>query len=159
MPVQCTFLLNGKTTSTLVCSGFGGVEAYSGHDAGRDNSKAAAVVDIGPIPPGTYYIIDRQSGGVLGSLHNFVASHFGSTDREKWFMLWNAVGGDTTVINGVHRGNFRLHPEGPMHLSDGCITVKNGSQFESLQRYIRSGGPTMSVPGSDLKAYGTVSVR
>jgi Protein of unknown function (DUF2778) len=62
MPVACTFQLNGKSTSLLQCSGVGNLAAFSGHDLGRDNPEAVALEDIGPIPPGRYYIVDRQSG-------------------------------------------------------------------------------------------------
>ncbi|MGF6916892.1 tlde1 domain-containing protein [Paraburkholderia sp. 40] len=68
MTVSCTFELNRKETSRFVCSGFGAVEAYSGQRAGRDNPDNVADVDVGPIPPGTYYLIDRQSGGRIGGL-------------------------------------------------------------------------------------------
>ncbi|WP_429292507.1 tlde1 domain-containing protein [Paraburkholderia sp. CI3] len=41
------------------------------------------------------------------------------------------------MIQGIRRGQFRLHPEGSRHLSQGCITVKDLAGFERLQRYIR----------------------
>ncbi|WP_309296517.1 tlde1 domain-containing protein [Paraburkholderia terrae] len=63
MPVYCTFTLDNRETSMLDCLGFGAVPAYSGHGKGRDNPNDVADVGVGPIPPGTYYIIDRQSGG------------------------------------------------------------------------------------------------
>ncbi|RKP50729.1 tlde1 domain-containing protein [Trinickia fusca] len=60
--IQCTFKLNSKQTSVLACPGVGGLAAFSGQRDGRDNPAAAAKEDIGPIPKGTYYIVDRQSG-------------------------------------------------------------------------------------------------
>jgi hypothetical protein len=159
MPVFCSFTLNRKETSQLVCSGFGQVEAYSGQKIGRDNPDEVADVEVGPIPPGTYYIVDRQSGGRFGGLRDFIAEHMGSTDRHKWFMLWNPHGGDLTMINGIRRGQFRLHPEGERRLSEGCITVKNPADFERLQRHIRAFEPTMQMPGTDMRAYGRVDVR
>lgn len=160
MPVRCTFLLNNKTTSTLECSGFGLVDAYSGQKQGRDNPRDTAMSNIGPLPAGTYYLVDRQSGGMLGWARDWYDAHgWGTTDHSKWFMLWNPNGGDTTMIDGIRRGNFRLHPEGPMRLSEGCITVVSPFAFESLQRYIRSHNADLPVPGSTLRAYGTVDVR
>ncbi|WP_227746938.1 DUF2778 domain-containing protein [Paraburkholderia franconis] len=123
MPVYRTFTLNNRETSTFTCSGFGAVAAYSGHGRGRDNPNDVADVGVGAIPPRTYYIIDRQSGGRLGWFRDTFGPWFGTTDRHTWFMLWNAHGGDITNINSIQRGNFRLHPDGPMHESDGCITV------------------------------------
>jgi len=84
---------------------------------------------------------------------------FGTTDRHAWFKLWNANGGDITNINGIKRGHFRLHPDGPMHESDGCITVLHRADFDRLQRYIRAYEPDMPVPGIRMKAYGRVEVR
>jgi len=160
MSISCTFLLNGKARSTITCSGFGSLEAYSGHDQGRDNPGAVAQSNIGPLPPGIYYLVDRQSGGVFGWFRD-AWSHYGvgTTDRTKWFALWNPRTGDYTNINGVRRGAFRLHPEGPLRLSNGCITVTDLDGFERLQRYIRSGPPRIPVPGTTLRAYGTVEVR
>lgn len=63
------------------------------------------------------------------------------------------------MINGIQRGNFRLHPEGLMHLSEGCITVVSPFEFDNLQRYIRLRQPDLPVPGSTMRAYGTVDVK
>jgi hypothetical protein len=160
MPVRCTFSLNSKESSQLHCSGFGSVKAFSGTARGRDNPYATAWPDVGPLPAGTYYLVDRQSGGTLGWLHDWIDAHgYGTTDRTKWFMLWNPDGGDTTMVNGIKRGEFRLHPMGPLRLSHGCITVNSPLEFDSLQRYIRSRAPDIPIPGSTMKAYGTVEVR
>jgi hypothetical protein len=91
-------------------------------------------------------MVDRQSGGRFGWLYDIAREVFGSTDRTKWFMLWNAHAGDTKMIHGIKRGNFRLHPEGQYQLSEGCITVKRGSDFDRLRSYIRAHKPTMTIP-------------
>jgi hypothetical protein len=160
MPVRCTFSLNGKDTSELWCSGFGSVTAYSGTDGGRDNPGATALRKIGPLPAGTYYIVDRQSGGWFGWARDLWSQRgFGTTDRTRWFALWNPDTGDTTNINGIERGAFRIHPEGQMHLSEGCITVISHFEFDQLERFIRSNPPDVPIPGSTMRAYGTVEVR
>jgi hypothetical protein len=160
MPINCTFLLNRRATSTLSCPGFGELEAYSGRESGRDNPDAITLEKTGPIPPGTYYLVDRQSGGTMGWMRDLWGKFgYGTTDHTKWFMLWNARSGDHTNINGVKRGEFRLHPEGPARLSEGCITVKDPAGFERLQRYIRRGPPRIPVPGTSLRAYGRVEVK
>lgn len=160
MPAKCTFILNAQQTSVLTCQGTAAVAAFSGQLTGRDNPNATDKEDIGPLPKGTYYLIDRQSGGRLGYFYDMWSAHgYGSTDRHQWFMLWNPRTGDSTKINGVTRGHFRLHPMGPRGLSEGCITVVNPGAFDKLQKYIRSQGATVTVPGSQFKAYGTVDVR
>jgi hypothetical protein len=160
MPVRCTFLLNDKNTSSLYCSGFGSIAAYSGTSWGRDNPTATASQNIGPLPAGTYYIVDRQSGGAFGWARDLWYEYgWGSSDHTKWFALWNPNTGDTTMINGIRRGKFRIHPEGQMRLSEGCITVVSHLDFDRLRRYIRSHKADLPVPGSTLLAYGTVEVR
>ncbi|CAB3760694.1 DUF2778 domain-containing protein [Paraburkholderia humisilvae] len=160
MPVQCTFRLNNEPTSTLYCSGFGGIAAYSGQKDGRDNPQAVAMEKIGPIPPGRCYLLDRRSGGRLGWFYDLVSSYDPfTTDRSRWFMLWNERTGDSTFINDVKRGAFRLHPEGQLRLSEGCITVQSGAEFDRLERHLRSRPPDVPVPGTNDKAYGIVDVR
>lgn len=160
MPVRCSFGLNDRETSVLYCQGFGPVTAFSGHGVGRDNPRDTAMVDVGPLPAGTYYLVDRQPGGTFGWLWDWLAAHGDvSTDHSKWFMLWNENGGDTTFIQGVKRGGFRLHPVGRRRLGDGCITVVDPSEYDRLQPFIRTYPPSLSVPGSTLKSYGTVQVR
>ena len=157
--IQCTFTLNGQTTSMLTCGSFGSVTAYSGQKEGRNNPKLAAPPDIGPIPPGTYYIVDRQSGGHFGWIRDLYAAYgWGTTDRSKWFALYSGKTGDETFVNGVKRGGFRLHPEGPMRLSEGCITVLDPKRFDALADAIRKPGAMTPIPGGGM-AYGTVEVR
>lgn len=159
MPVNCTFKLNNRETSTLVCAGYGTVEAFSGQKHGRDNPDAVTIAKIGPIPRGTYYLVDRQSGGLLGRVRDALAPYVGSTERTKWFMLWNPETGDMSNIKGVIRGQFRLHPVGNEERSEGCITLVNPAEFELLQRFIRTSPPILPVPGSTLRAYGMVTVK
>lgn len=160
MTVRCTFSLNNKDRSELYFSGYGTVSAFSGHDGGRDNPEAVSVPNVGPLPPGMYYLVDRQSGGHLGWLYDLLRQFgYGTTDHTKWFTLWNAKSGDMTFIEGVKRGHFRLHPTGDFRLGEGCITVVSPMEFERLSRHIRASPPTLNVPGAQFKAYGTVEVR
>jgi len=160
MPVSCTFQLNRKTNSFLQCPGVGNLLAFSGTGPSRDNPSATAIANVGPLPVGRYYIVDRQSGGKLGWLRDLYSTYgYGTTDRSQWFALWREKTGDVTIINGIKRRAFRLHPMGAMHLSEGCITLVNPSQFKRLADYLRKQGATLSVPGTSLKAYGIVDVK
>jgi hypothetical protein len=158
MPVACTFVLNGQTTSLLSCPGVGLFTAFSGTSTGRDNPNAVSQADVGPLPPGRYYIVDRQSGGRAGWIRDLGSLIYGA-DRRHWFMLWREGSGDSTMINGVRRGAFRLHPIGPRGLSEGCITLANPTQFNILSSYLHKQGATVPVPGTSLRAYGYVDVR
>ncbi|TKC80419.1 DUF2778 domain-containing protein [Trinickia terrae] len=160
MPLRCTFALNGQSTSFLKCPGVGVMAAFSGHGAGRNNPNATGREDVGPIPRGTYYIVDRQSGGRFGWFYDLWGKYgYGSTDHTQWFMLWNGRTGDSTYVGRVKRGSFRLHPVGRMRLSDGCITVMSPPKFAQFADALRKSGADISVPGTTLKAYGTVDVQ
>lgn len=160
MPIACTFFLNNKKLSALKCEGMGSFVAFSGTDTGRDNPGAVAKKDVGPLPPGRYYIVDRESGGHLGRIRDLFLEHFYGTNRTSWFALYRNDGviDDYTSIQGIIRGNFRLHPVGPRGLSEGCITLTNAHEFTILRDRLKA-SPTISVPGFRGRAYGTVDVR
>ena len=151
--INCMFELNGKLTSTFKC-GAKSFPAFSGYGKHLNRLISACLAGEGPIPPGTYYIFDRQSGGVLGSFYDMF------NDHSDWFAL-HAVDmkiDDVTYCNKVKRGAFRLHPKGMRGISEGCITIEKKSDFHFLRTIIRGNTP-IAVPGSTLKAYGTVVVR
>ncbi len=136
--------------------------AFSGTGADVDDPRKASDAFAGPLPPGTYYIVDRPSGGHLGWLRDWVHSEVNGYDVTAWFMLWRDNGGgkvdDSTLVDGVVRGQFRLHPVGPRRLSEGCITVMDLKSFESLRAYLLKSPPAF-VPGTAVRYYGTVVVR
>lgn len=74
----------------------------------------------GAIPPGTYYIVDRLSGGRLGWIKDFISG------KNEWFALFAADSSvdDIAFCNGVRRGEFRLHPKVGTGISKGCITIR-----------------------------------
>ena len=160
MPASCFFLLNSQPTSIFQCAGFGGVSAFSGDGASVDVPSATGKQDEGPLPLGTYYIIDRQSGGRLGWLWDAVKDALVRSNRNEWFALYRNDGkiDDWTFVNGVRRGNFRLHPVGRLGESKGCITVTNPVRFEQLRTFLKSQTPH-NIPGTDINYYGTVEVR
>jgi len=63
--IDCKFELNGKPMSIFWC-GATRFPAFSGLGKHVNKRISACILNQGPIPPGTYYIIDRQSGGLLG---------------------------------------------------------------------------------------------
>lgn len=159
MPANCTFILNNQPTSTLMCDGQG-YAAFSGEVGHKNNPADVAKAAEGPLPTGTYYIIDRQSGGHLGWLWDWGATVFNNSHRENWFALYSAgrVVSDSVFVNGIKRGNFRLHPVGRRGRSEGCITLASPEQFQKLHDYLKS-QPVAMIPGTNIRYYGTVSVR
>lgn len=160
MPAECTFVLNRKRMSVLNCSGFGTSLAFSGNGRFVDDPDATAIPDDGPLPKGIYYIVDRQSGGRLGWLNDIGTDLLAGTHRSDWFALYRNDGriDDWTFINGVKRGNFRLHPVGYWGISEGCITLPHRGQFERLRKFLKA-QQTARIPGTNIAYYGRVSVK
>jgi hypothetical protein len=156
---SCTFELNGQAVSILKCEGGLQYDAFSGNGAPYvNNPKYQSTVQAGPLPVGRYYIVDRQSGGRLGWLRESIQS-LGSTDKSGWFGLYRDDGkiDDHTIVEGIGRGAFRLHPMGPLGISEGCVTLHSAIGFEELSAFLRSKKGEY-VPGTQLKYYGVLEV-
>jgi hypothetical protein len=160
MPIECTFSLNNKPMSVLHCDGVGDFDAFSGNDAGKNNPDAVAIPDVGPLPPGRYYIVDRGSGGLFTHTIDFFADFINKTDRRKWFALYRDDGNvdDWTFIDDVARGLFRLHPHGTSNISKGCITLADPPAFYRLRDHLLHATP-VAIPSGRGFAYGTVEVQ
>jgi hypothetical protein len=158
MGLSCTFKLNGLPLSLLVCPGVGNFPAFSGQLPRRNDPGATAVAGIGPLPRGRYYIVERKSGGRLGWIYDALSPLY-STDRSDWFALHADDGkiDDSTIINGVRRGAFRLHPKGPRGVSEGCVTLEKQADFDLLRTALLK-QPTVTMPGGG-QAYGTIDVQ
>ncbi|MGR5945684.1 DUF2778 domain-containing protein [Enterobacter sp. C4G1] len=156
--IHCTFRLNGNALSNLSCPGIGFFPAYSGN-AGihRNNPDSVAVKNIGPLPPGKYYIVERPRS-MSTYVKDVFATKYTGSDHSIWFALYREDGSidDTTFINAVSRGSFRLHPAGYEGISNGCITLPSPSHFAVLREALLR-TPKILVSGS-LYAYGTVQV-
>ncbi|GBH10777.1 DUF2778 domain-containing protein [Pseudomonas syringae] len=156
---HCTFELTGQPISILKCINHENYDAFSGSSSFANNPAAVSSPDEGPLPPGRYYILDRESGGMLGWIRDPVKDFIARTDRSDWFSLYRDDGNidDKTIIDNVVRKNFRLHPIGVAGLSEGCVTMPSRIAFEQLSSYLRNmdGG---SIPGSGQKYYGILDV-
>lgn len=117
----------------------------------------------GPIPAGKYWIVDRPPGGLrsqinagISDIYNHYAS--GATFKHsEWFALYrdDLRIDDYTWIEGVKRGNFRLHPG---VLSEGCITLPHNSDFAALRNALLR-TQKINVPCmKKLQAYGSIEV-
>ena len=151
---KCSFELNNKPMSAFKI-GATSFPAFSGLRAHANRRVSICLAGFGPIPPGTYYIFDRQSGGVLGAFRDMF------NDHSDWFSLY-AIDGkidDETYCNKVKRGSFRLHPKGAEGISQGCITIENRTDYHRLRAMLKGATPVAVPGGSSLKAYGKVVVR
>ena len=151
--IDCKFELNGQPLSYFQC-GATYYPAFSGLGSYVNSREAACIPGWGPIPPGTYYIFDRQSGGRAGWFRDMV------NDHDEWFSLYaiDSKIDDETYCKEVKRGLFRLHPVGPTGRSEGCIVIANSSDYRSLRTRLKDRTPE-AVPSSTLKAYGKVIVK
>lgn len=150
---ECIFELNSQPMSALKVGGWS-FPAFSGRVGYMNKKVFACTPDLGPIPPGRYYILDRQSGGALGSLLTRIKGH------QNWFSLYADDGriDDKMYCKQVERGSFRLHPKTGLGISKGCITVESAGHFNQLRAIIKSNTP-INVKGTDVLAYGVVVVK
>jgi hypothetical protein len=151
--IDCTFDLNGKRLSELKCGAYS-FPAFSGLGHHANRKELACLAGAGPIPPGEYFIVDRQSGGLLGPLRDLLSGH------GEWFALYAADGkvDDETFCQKVRRGQFRLHPKGAAGISQGCVTLELQTDYRKLRALLKS-QPPETVAGTPLKAYGKVVVK
>lgn len=147
-----SFRLNGEQLSQLV-TGTSQFPAYSGTGVHRNKKLSQCIPELGPIPSGQYYIIDRQSGGLLGPLRDLFSG------KDEWFALYaiDKKIDDTTFCDMVKRGQFRLHPEGPLGISEGCVTIKSKAEYKKL-RPIITNTKMMRIPNSKIETYGILTV-
>lgn len=151
--IECRFELNAKPLSTFWC-GATKFPAFSGHSSHANRLVSACIPKLGPIPPGIYYIFDRQSGGLLGPLRDLFSG------KNDWFALYAADEriDDETLCDKVKRGEFRLHPKGATGRSEGCIVIDKEADFFRLRAMLKS-AKQISIPGIQLQAYARLVVQ
>jgi hypothetical protein len=146
--MQCFFELNDKPMSKFQIRA-AAYDAFSGKGAYVNKRSSMCLAGGGPIPVGNYYIVDPEFGGRLGPLKRIL--------RGNWFALYRADGrvDDELFCEQVRRGEFRLHPGTN---SEGCITIKNNVDYMHIRAILKS-TIKQKIPGSELLAYGMVTVR
>lgn len=95
----------------------------------------------------------------LKDLYN-TAVKLNPSNHFEWFALYRDDGqiDDYTWIEGVRRGNFRLHPVGGSNLSLGCITLQRKTDFTMLRNVLLN---TQKIPvnnSTKFMAYGSIEV-
>ncbi|WP_128599565.1 DUF2778 domain-containing protein [Pantoea wallisii] len=157
MPVEGIFTINDAHWSPLKIMGAGIFMAFSGQGGYRNHGGCVHISNLGPIPPGKYWIVDRAMGGKLNQLKNYVKDLWTGNNHDEWFALYhddNQID-DYTWIKGVERGHFRLHPG---RISEGCITLPYYSDFQRIRQSLLSTSKIW-VPGmAGLQSYGTIEV-
>ncbi|WP_072036613.1 DUF2778 domain-containing protein [Leclercia adecarboxylata] len=157
--IRCTFHLNGGQLSTLSCPGVGFFPAYSGNKGvNRNNPGAVSTPEVGPLPPGLYYIVTRPRGGLKSRWKDTIKELESGSNRDFWFALYRDDGhiDDRTFIDNVERGSFRLHPAGQSGISNGCITLPHHAHYRLLMHSLLLSGAMKVTP--ELSAFGTIQV-
>jgi hypothetical protein len=164
MAIQGKFVIDNAPLSPLVMFGVGSFPAFSGNDIYLNRGGCTRIANNGPIPAGRYWIVDRPTGGIGSQTIVWVKDirnlYYGApSHREEWFALFRDDGkiDDYTWIDGVKRGNFRLHPKAGQGVSLGCITLQSYSDFRIVRQALMQ---TTTVPAGDsgLQAYGWIEV-
>lgn len=155
----------------LKCHGAGEYEVFTGEDQFGSNVNCSLRM-FGPIPVGSYYIVNRESGSWKNIIRAFGIDawkylvHGAVNDHSKWFSLISTVSrADNLNASKIARGAFRLHPVNSdgMGVSEGCITLSKYSQFYVLRSMLLATDPKKivvlidSVP-HEVNAYGVVHV-
>ncbi|MGF6505262.1 DUF2778 domain-containing protein [Paraburkholderia sp. 32] len=158
------FLVNNEPLSPLTIFGIGTFNAFSGNDQYLNRGGCTAVPNSGPIPAGKYWIVDRPTGGIGSRLYGQAKDSLNTivgrpSHHEEWFALYRDDGSvdDITWVNGIKRGQFRLHPAGGRGISLGCITLPSYRDFMRIRNALLH---TVTIPArsSGLRAYGTIEV-
>ncbi|WP_084169703.1 DUF2778 domain-containing protein [Paraburkholderia ferrariae] len=158
------FFVDNEPLAPLTILGIGTFNAYSGNNQYRNRGGCTAVPNNGPIAAGKYWIVDRPTGGIGSKATAWAKDEWNTafghpSNHGEWFSLYRDDGviDDVTWINGVKRGQFRLHPAGGHGLSLGCITLPSYTDFKKIRSALLH---TMKIPvrSSGLFAYGTIEV-
>ncbi|MBB5499556.1 DUF2778 domain-containing protein [Paraburkholderia sp. MM5384-R2] len=164
MALQGKFVVDNAPTLLLVMFGVGTFPAFSGDDIYRNRGGCTAIVGKGPLPAGKYWIVARPSGGIRSRLEAMIRDTWNTASgnpshHDEWFALYRDDGliDDWTWVSGVKRGNFRLHPVDGSGVSFGCITLKNGADFNKLRQVLLH-TPTIPAGNSGMRAYGWIEV-
>ncbi|MCC8395267.1 DUF2778 domain-containing protein [Paraburkholderia sp. MMS20-SJTR3] len=164
MAVTGKFLVNNKDLSPLTIDGVGTFNAFSGDNIYRNRGGCTTIANKGPIPAGKYWIVARPAGGPGSRIQAWLKDEWNSfkgnpSDHSEWFALYRDDGmiDDVTWVNGVKRGQFRLHPAGGEGRSFGCITLPSRFDFVRIRSALLH--TSAIVAGSSgLNAYGTIEV-
>lgn len=162
MALYGKFIVNDADYSPLTIYGIGTFMAFSGDGNYRNAPGCGMIPNEGPIPSGKYWIVDRPTGGIREPITTWFSDVLNRnlrnipTGKNEWFGLFRDDGkiDDHTWINGVKRGNFRLHPG---TISYGCITLKHHSDFAAIRSALLR-TKTINIRNMRLRAYGIIDV-
>ncbi|HTH59294.1 MAG TPA: DUF2778 domain-containing protein [Paraburkholderia sp.] len=156
--------MTNSATLTLAVFGVGVFPAFSGDGIYRNRGGCTAAAGKGPLPAGKYWVVERPGGGIASRLQTQIKDAYNAargnpSHHHEWFALYRDDGriDDWTWIDGVRRGNFRLHPVGGDGVSFGCITLQSRTDFNRLRQALLQ-TTTVQAGTSGLRAHGWIEV-
>jgi hypothetical protein len=164
--------MESKGYSVIYCrvarldvSGVGSFPVFSGLGE-LANKPECSYLENAAVPPGSYWIVDRPSGGARTSAETFFKHAFTGNNYYDWFALYRKDGVVDDYmrfdVGSFHynRGHFRLHPPRPdgSGISEGCITFFRSVDFYVVRRALLRAHQHMILGGNGLRAYGEVTV-
>lgn len=108
--------------------------AFSGLGEHINRCSCTLLANVGPIPPGTYYVFGPRSDGLLGPFLNLFK------DRNAWFALHS------------------IDDNRSLGTNYGYVVMQKPARRTPLHALLK-GSPTVVVPGLEVKAYGMVVVK
>ena len=132
------------------------IDAFSGDGEHRNKKYSMCIKNKDPVPNGLYHIVDRNFGGLFGKLKTWIKN------KSDWFALYaddgiiNDTLEDSLFCHNVERGLFRLHPKGPLGISEGCIVIEKHFEFMMLRHFLLT--QRHKIPGTEIYTYGSIQV-
>ncbi|WP_414450874.1 DUF2778 domain-containing protein [Burkholderia sp. 22PA0099] len=164
MALQGKFVVGNAPLEPLTLFGVGTFMAFSGNSVYRNRGGCTAVLNNGPIPAGKYWIVDRPTGGIRSRTEAWLKDTTNAllgkpSHRDEWFALYRDDGliDDWTWVDGVKRGQFRLHPAGGRGASLGCVTLPSYADFSRIRQALLHTS-TLPAGNSGINAYGWIEV-
>jgi len=145
--------------------GVGSFPLFSGLGELANKSECSYLANAA-VPPGSYWIVDRPSGGARSSAETWLKHAFTGNNYYDWFALFRKDG----VIDDImrfdigtfhyNRKHFRLHPPRPdgSGISEGCITFFRSTDFYTVRAALLRAHKHRILGGNELWAYGDITV-
>lgn len=163
--VDFNHLYDEGRVAKLEVGGVGAFPVFSGLGV-LANKPECSYLTNATVPPGSYWIVDRPTGGLLSRAETWAKHAFTGNHYYDWFALYRKDGVIDDLmrfdVGPAHytRGHFRLHPPRPdgSGISEGCITFFLSEDFYTVRRALLRAHRHHILGAGELMAYGEMTV-